>query len=112
FMDGIALARLHERVLNAGRDHDPDKPLPPAESVPPLSTLDVARRELARQAQDSPRAAARLAGAVVRGARSPGAALRYARSLGRVASPPPPNRSKVLRGGRQRMWRFGTLECE
>jgi WS/DGAT/MGAT family acyltransferase len=112
FMDGMALARLHERVLNASREHDPDKPLPPVAPSEDLSPLGVATKELARQAHDTPGAATKLARTLARSVRSPSSALRYARSLGRVASPPPANRSQVLRGGHQRMWRFGTLECE
>jgi len=112
FMDGMALARLHEHVLNGTREHDARKPRPNPAPGASLSPIDVATRQLARQVNDAPGAATRLVGTLARGVRSPSAALRYARSLGRVAAPPEPNRSLVLRGGRQRMWRFGMLECE
>lgn len=112
FMDGMALARLHERVLNTTRDHQPDKLVPPPPPETALTGVDVAAKEIVRQVAATPGNAAKLVGSVVRGLRSPGETLQYARSLGRVAGPPPANPSKVLSGGHQRMWRFGTLECD
>jgi len=112
FMDGMALARLHERVLNTTREHQPDKLRPPSPPARSLSPVDVATKEIVRQVQRGPGAAARIVEGLAQGVRSPAATLDYARSLGRVAGPPPANPSAVLRGGHQRMWRFGTLECE
>jgi len=112
FMDGMALARLHERVLNPGREHLPGKPRPPAAPGAGLSPVGVATKEVARQIQGTPGTAARLVNTLARGLSSPASSLSYARSLARVAGPPPPNPSYVLRGGSRRLWRFGTLECD
>ncbi|BBX00040.1 wax ester/triacylglycerol synthase domain-containing protein [Mycolicibacterium moriokaense] len=111
FMDGLALAWLHSRVLNVGRAHQPDKPRP--ERAPERhSALDVTTQQLARQIADVPKAllgGGRVLGHAVRNLRT---TADYVSSLARVAGPPPKNPSAVLRGGSRRMWRFGTMECE
>lgn len=112
FMDGMALARLHERILNLTREHVPSKPAGESRPATKLSGLGVTTREIVRQARDTPGALTRAVGSIARGLHDPEGALRYARSLARVAGPPPPNPSKILRGGHRRAWRFGTLECD
>ena len=55
FMDGLALARLHERVLNMGREHQPDKPTPLRKPVR-HSPIGVAAEQLAYQIAGTPKA--------------------------------------------------------
>lgn len=64
FMDGLALARLHERVLNTGRTHQPDKPTPLRDPVR-HSPAGVAAEQQGRQIAGTPRALFGGVGAVV-----------------------------------------------
>jgi WS/DGAT/MGAT family acyltransferase len=111
FMDGLALARLHERVLNQGREHQPDKPTPVRNPVR-RSPIGVAAQQLSRQIAGTPSALFEGARIVTKAVANPRSTADYASSLARVAGPPPKNPSKILRGGSRRMWRFGTMECE
>jgi WS/DGAT/MGAT family acyltransferase len=111
FMDGMALAKLHERVLNPTREHIPDKASINHAPMRRFSSLEVARTDVARQALHAPGQAAKILSTLARGLGSPRRTFRYARSLARVASPPPRNPSRVIRSGSRRLWRFGTLEC-
>jgi diacylglycerol O-acyltransferase len=110
-MDGGSATQLFGRVLNRSRALPTDVEWPESPSTDGPGPLEVTGRQLARQLAVSPRLARR----VLKGARSalasPGDALRYAASLGRVVSPPRRSRSQVLRGGRREVWRFGMLEC-
>ncbi len=112
FMDGMALALLHKNALSPIRQSRGEKPAAPPRPPTRLGPTAVAAAELNRQMLGGPRAAGDLTAGLVRSLRAPSTALRYARSLTRVAGPPPANHSKILRGGRQRQWRFGLLECE
>lgn len=111
FMDGLALARLHERVLNQGREHQPGKPSP-AREPERRSPIGVAAHQLGRQLRDTPKALLDGGRALTKAATHPRETADYLQSLSRVAGPPPKNPSKVLRGGSRRMWRYGTMECE
>jgi WS/DGAT/MGAT family acyltransferase len=111
FMDGLALAQLHERVLNATPEHVADKPTPPR--VPQHhSPVNVAVAQLAHQITAAPRMLAGGGRLLMRAARHPQTTANYLSSLARVAGRPPRNPSRVLRGGSRRQWRFGVLECE
>jgi len=110
-MDGMAVTQLLSRVLSPTPTTTPNKPTGVRRPGPPASPLDVAGRSLARQAQGTPRWVGKLIRIAGRAAVHPAGALRYASSLAHVLTPPPPNRSQVLRGGGRRVWHFGTLEC-
>ena len=108
------LTLLHSRT----REPSPDKPtpeLPPPERTTPLGVLS---RQLVQRTLATPKQARRLAGDAldVAGhiASRPGdalsGALRFARSLQRVLTPPPAKPSPLL-GGRSLSWRFGVLEA-
>ncbi|BDB44201.1 wax ester/triacylglycerol synthase domain-containing protein [Mycobacterium kiyosense] len=111
FMDGLALARLHERVLNTGREHQPDKPMPVHEPVR-RSPIGVAVEQIGHQIAGTPKALFGTGRAVVKAVGNLRSTADYVTSLARVAGPPPKNPSKVLQGGSRKMWRFGTMECE
>lgn len=111
FMDGLALARLHERVLNTTREHQPNKPAPPHVSDQ-HSPIGVTIQQLVRQVAGTPKALFDGARALTEAAGHLGSSSDYVSSLARVAGPPPKNPSTILRGGSRRMWRFGTMECE
>ncbi|MUL65825.1 hypothetical protein BOO86_15225 [Mycobacterium sp. CBMA 234] len=111
FMDGLALARLHERVLNQGREHQPDKPTPVREPER-RSPIGIAAHQLGRQLLDTPKALLDGGRALTKAVSHPRSTADYLQSLSRVAGPPPKNPSNVLRGGSRRMWRYGTMECE
>ena len=111
FMDGLALARLHERVLNPTREPRADKPTP-VRTPERRGPIDVAAQQLGRQIADTPKALIKGGLALAKAAGHPRSAADYLSSLARVAGPPPKNPSKILRGGSRRMWRFGTMECE
>ena len=111
FMDGLALARLHERVLNPTREPRADKPTP-VRTPERRGPIDVAARQLGRQIADTPKALIKGGLALAKAAGHPRSTADYLSSLARVAGPPPKNPSKILRGGSRRMWRFGTMECE
>jgi len=111
FMDGLALARLHERVLNATREHQPDKTAPP-HSAERRGPIGVAATQLSKQVTSAPEAAVEGGRLLIDAIRHPKSTANYIASLARVAGRPPENPSRVLRGGSRRMWRFGTLECE
>jgi diacylglycerol O-acyltransferase / wax synthase len=111
FMDGLALARLHERVLNQGREHQPDKPTPVRKPLR-RSPIGVAAQQLSRQITGTPKALVGGGRALIKAVGDLRSTADYVSSLARVAGPPPKNPSKILRGGSRRMWRFGTMECE
>src|SRR6516165_6921940 len=111
FMDGLALARLHERVLNVGREHQPDKPVP-VRAPERHGPLGVTAQQLGRQIAGTPKALFQGGRALTNAALHLRSTADYVSSLARVAGPPPKNPSKILRGGPRRMWRFGTMECE
>jgi diacylglycerol O-acyltransferase / wax synthase len=111
FMDGLALARLHEGVLNKTREHQPDKPVPPHVPVH-RGRIGVAASQLTRQITSAPKAFTDGARLLTRAVWHPRSTASYAASMARVAGPPPQNPSRVLRGGAQRKWRFGVMECD
>jgi WS/DGAT/MGAT family acyltransferase len=110
-MDGMAVTQLLSRVLSPTRETTPDKPMGQADELDSVDPMDVAGHELVRQAQATPRLVRRGLGSLASAAANPARATRYARSLRRVLSPPPPNPSRVLQGASRRVWRFGMLEC-
>jgi diacylglycerol O-acyltransferase len=111
FMDGLALARLHEGVLNKTREHQPDKLVPPHVPVH-RGRIGVAASQLARQIASAPKAFTDGARLLTRAAWHPRSTAGYVSSMARVVGPPPGNPSRVLRGGSQRKWRFGMMECD
>jgi diacylglycerol O-acyltransferase / wax synthase len=111
FMDGLALARLHERVLNPSRSHQPGKPTPPHDPVR-RGPVGVAAAQLSRQISGTPKALVAGGARITNAARHLRSTANYVASLARVVGPPPANPSQVLRGGSRREWRFGTMECE
>lgn len=111
FMDGLALARLHEGVLNITREHQPDKPTLP-HAPERRSPVAVTAYQLARQAADTPKALLDGGRKLTNAARHLRSTADFVSSLSRVAGPPPPNPSRILRGGSRRKWRFGTMECD
>jgi hypothetical protein len=111
FMDGLALARLHERVLNTSRKHQTDKPTPARKPVR-RSPIGVAAQQLSQQITGTPKAIVGGGRALIKAVGDLRSTADYVSSLARVAGPPPKNPSKILRGGSRRMWRFGTMECE
>src|SRR5271167_3230204 len=111
FMDGLALAQLHERVLNVTPEHMPDKPTP-RHAPQHRSAVGVAAAQLAKQVTSVPRVLGGGGRLLVHAGRHPRATANYLSSLARVAGRPPRNPSQVLRGGPRRKWRFGTMECE
>jgi len=111
FMDGMALARLHERVLNMTPEHLPDKPTSP-HAPQHHSALGVAAKQLTTQITSAPRMLGGAGRLLVHAARHPQATANYLSSLARVAGRPPRNPSHVLHDGPRRKWRFGALECE
>jgi len=111
FMDGLALARLHERVLNPGEEHQPNKPTTARASVR-RGPFRVAAEQVGRQIVGTPKAVFHGGRALTNAARSARSTVDYVSSLARVAGPPPKNPSSILRGGSRRMWRFGTMECQ
>jgi diacylglycerol O-acyltransferase len=110
-MDGMAVTQLMQRVLSPQRETTPGKPLGPDEDFETVGPFEVTGRELARQATSTPRLIGSMLGAARRAALDPAGAVRYTASLAHVLAPPPANRSKILRGGSRRVWRFGMLEC-
>jgi diacylglycerol O-acyltransferase / wax synthase len=111
FMDGLALARLHERVLNTSRKHQTDKPTPARKPLR-RSPIGVAAQQLGQQIIGTPKALVGGGRALIKAVGDLRSTADYVSSLARVAGPPPKNPSKILRGGSRRMWRFGTMECE
>lgn len=111
FMDGMALARLHEHVLNRGREHQPDKPTP-ARAPERRGPLGVTALQLGRQIAGTPKALFDTGRALTNAAKHIRSTSEYVTSLARVAGPPPKNPSKVLHSGPRRRWRFGTMECD
>ncbi|BDX33453.1 diacylglycerol O-acyltransferase [Mycobacterium antarcticum] len=111
FMDGLALAQLHERVLNVTREHQPSKLIPP-HTPTHRGPMGVAALQISKQIAGTPGALREGGRMVTRAARDLRATGSYMASLARVAAPPPANPSQILRGGSQRKWRFETLECE
>jgi diacylglycerol O-acyltransferase / wax synthase len=111
FMDGLALARLHQGVLNIGREHHPDKPSPAHSSVR-RSPIGVAAQQLGRQIAATPKAVLEGGRALTNAVRNVRTTVDYVSSLARVAGPPPKNPSSILRGGSRRQWRFGMMECQ
>jgi diacylglycerol O-acyltransferase / wax synthase len=111
FMDGLALAQLHERVLNMTPEHVSGKPIPP-HAPEHRSSVGVAAAQLTKQITSVPRMLGGGGRLLVDAARHPQATANYLSSLARVAGRPPRNPSQVLHGGPRRKWRFGTLECE
>jgi WS/DGAT/MGAT family acyltransferase len=111
FMDGLALARLHQYVLNPRREHQPGKPTP-VRAPERRDPISVAARQLGRQVIATPKSLLDGGRALANAALHPRATAHYMSSLARVAGPPPKNPSKILHGGSRRMWRFGTMECE
>jgi diacylglycerol O-acyltransferase / wax synthase len=111
FMDGLALARLHERVLNTTRKHQLDKPTPPHNPVH-RGSAGVAAEQLFRQIAGTPMALVGGGRLLINALRHPRSTANYVASLARVVGPPPANPSRVLQGGSRRKWRFGTMECD
>jgi diacylglycerol O-acyltransferase / wax synthase len=110
-MDGMALTQLFARVLSPQRETTPDKPQGNRVDSGSVGPIEVAGHELVRQAGATPRLLRRTLKTARKAVVNPLGAARYAASLGHVLAPPPPNKSKVLRGGRRRLWRFGMFEC-
>jgi hypothetical protein len=110
-MDGLALARLHERALNMTPEHQPDKP---SRSHPSehRTSVGVAATQIAQQVAETPGALLEGGRVLTNAAFHPRATANYLKSLARVVGPPPENPSRVLRGGSRRQWRFGAMECE
>jgi diacylglycerol O-acyltransferase / wax synthase len=111
FMDGLALARLHQSVLNPGREHLPDKPTP-ARASERRGPVAVTANQLARQVAGTPKALLDAGHTLTKAAWHPRSTAQFVSSLARVAGRPPQNPSKILRGGSRRQWRFGTMECD
>lgn len=111
FMDGLALARLHERVLNLDREHQPDKPIPPRDAQR-RNSVGVMLEQIGTQIIAAPQAMLNGGRALTGAVRHWRSSTDFLSSLSRVAGPPPQNPSTVLRGGSRRAWRFGTMECE
>src|ERR1700756_4563262 len=111
FMDGLALARLHERVLNSSRKHQTDKPTPARKPLR-RSRIGVAAQQLGQQIIGTPKALIGGGRALIKAVGDLRSTADYVSSLARVAGPPPKNPSKILRGGARRIWRFGTIEFE
>ncbi len=114
-MDGAAATQLLSRILDRARDQSPAD-APRAAERPQVSRKDATGQGVRWQAAAAAklvRGGARIAGHV---AADPVGALRetsaYLSSVPRVATPPPPADSELLRPGPRTKWRFGTLECE
>lgn len=110
FMDGLALARLHESVMSPTRDDEPVD-LPPAKSPERRGSLGVTVQQITRQIMGTPKMVLESAITLAKAAGNPRGAANYLSSVARVAGPPPKNPSQILRGGSQRQWRYGTMEC-
>src|ERR1700756_449280 len=82
FMDGLALARLHERVLNPGREHRPHKPSP-ARTPERRGPMGVAARQLGRQIAGTPKALLGGGRALTSAAIHPRSTTEYLSSLAR-----------------------------
>ncbi|MHB8695728.1 MAG: wax ester/triacylglycerol synthase domain-containing protein [Solirubrobacteraceae bacterium] len=111
-MDGAGATQLFERILGRRRKPTPVKRAPDPAELDSPGGLEVAGRELLRQAQDTPGLIVRTLSAVAKAAVDPLAAVRYATSLARVIAPPPDSSSPLLAPGTRTAWRFGTLECK
>lgn len=111
-MDGGAATQLFERLLGTGREsrglaaphHDTD--------LPTFTSADALRADATRLVRGLPGFVGKLGGAVAGALADPVAAVRYARSMGRILAPPTAEVPEVVRGGPRISWRFGTLECQ
>jgi diacylglycerol O-acyltransferase / wax synthase len=111
--DGQGGVQLMGLLHSRKREHSPNKPVPEPPAPQPASTATVLAGQLARRTASAPAEGARVVGGalsrVLRPRTTAGGALRFARSLERVLTPPPCEPSPLLRG-RSLSWRFGTLE--
>jgi len=114
-MDGAAATQLFSRILDRAYDQEPGSMPAPIER-PRISRKQATGAGFAWQAQG----VRRLLGAGAHGlrrathdpARSIRDAQRFAASIQRVATPPPPADSELLVPGPRTKWRYGAFECE
>ena len=110
-MDGNASVQLVSELqrLDFRSEHQPDRAVARRRSS---SSLQLAAEQAARGVSGMGALAGRALSTAVRAVREgPAANLRFIRSVGRVAAPPPPGQSDLLSTGHRATWRYGTLEC-
>ncbi|HEX4110306.1 MAG TPA: wax ester/triacylglycerol synthase family O-acyltransferase [Solirubrobacteraceae bacterium] len=112
-MDGMGAMQLFGQLHSRQREHSANKPQPPAPPPDEVSSADILRRQLARDARLG---AGHLRSTAARGLRAlarPDAsvrdAVRFGGSLRRVLADPDAEGSPLLRG-RSMSWRFSALD--
>lgn len=110
-MDGGAAAQLYSRVL--GRDPDSSSSaLPVAVKRPRYTRASAAVTDAGSLVKGLGALERSLRHSVSRAIAKPAMTATYAKSMLRVASPPPASTSSLFGTGTRTKWRFGTLECD